>query len=133
MAFVHGKGTVTSIDAKDMSVFGTQVEYELKAETHDVTTFGNDDKVFSGGLRESSMKMEGNYDDTETTGPAAALEPLVGQVVELIYKPEGAAGLTRTVDVVVKQYTETSSINDMIKFAVQLQGSGAVAVAAGTP
>lgn len=130
MAFVHGKGTVASIDAKDMTVYSTQIEYELKAETHDVTTFGNDDKIFSGGLRESSMKMEGNYDDTETTGPAAALEPLVGQVVELIYKPEGAAGLTRTVDVVVKQYTETSSINDMIRFAVQLQGSGAVTVAA---
>jgi hypothetical protein len=59
MALVHGKGTVISVDAKDLSVFGTSCEYELKAEAHDVTTFGNDYKVFSGGLKESSMKIEG--------------------------------------------------------------------------
>ena len=50
MAFVHGKGTVVSVDAQDMSVYGTSCEFEIKAESHDVTTYGNDFKVFAGGL-----------------------------------------------------------------------------------
>lgn len=133
MAFVHGKGTVVSIAGDDMSVYGTSCEYELKSEAHDVTTFGHDYKVFSGGLKESTMKIEGNYDDTASSGPAATLEPLLGTVTEMIYKPEGATGLTRTFDALLTQYTETSPVNDMIKFAAEFQGSDAVAVAPGTP
>jgi len=133
MAFVHGKGTVISADAKDLSVYGTSCEYELKAEAHDVTTFGNDYKVFSGGLKESSMKIEGQYDDTETDGPRAVLEGNLGEITELIYKPEGAGGVTRTFDGILTQYTETAPVADMIKFEAQFQGSGEVTVAPGTP
>jgi hypothetical protein len=131
MGVVHGKGTVVSVDAKDLSIYGTSCEYELKAESHDVTTFGNDDKVFAGGLKESSMKIEGLYDDTETTGPRAVLEAIVGTVSEMIYKPEGTAGPTRTFDALCTTYTETAPVSDMVKFSAQFQGSGAVAVAAG--
>jgi len=128
MGVVHGKGVVVSVDAKDLSVYGTSCEYELKADSHDVTTFGNDTKVFAGGLKESSMKIEGIYDDTETTGPRAVLEPLVGAIAEMIYKPEGAsAGPTRTFDALCTTYTETAPVADMIKFSAQFQGSGAVA------
>ena len=133
MAFVHGKGTVVSVDAKDLSVYGTSCEYELKSEAHDVTTFGNDWKVFHGGLKEGSMKMEGNYDDTETDGPRAILEANLGETVEIIYKPEGTSGVTRTFDAILTQYTETAPVADMIKFEAQFQGSGDVAVTAGTP
>lgn len=130
MGFVHGKGTVVSIDAKDMTVYGTSCEYELKAESHEVTTFGQDNKVFSGGLKESSMKIEGNYDDTATTGPRAVLEDLVGTVTEMIYKPEGSGSgkPTRTWDCLLTGYKETSKIDDMIKFSATFQGSGAVAI-----
>jgi hypothetical protein len=40
MGFVHGKGVVVSVDAKDLSVYGTSCEYELKADSHDVTACG---------------------------------------------------------------------------------------------
>jgi hypothetical protein len=128
MALVHGKGTVISVDAKDLSVFGTSCEYELKAEAHDVTTFGNDYKVFSGGLKESSMKIEGKYDDTASTGPRGILEDNLGEIVELIYKPEGTTGVVRTFEGILTQYTETAPVSDMIKFEAEFQGSGAVAV-----
>jgi hypothetical protein len=131
MAFVHGRGVVVSVDAKDLSVYGTSCEYELKADAHDVTTFGNDTKVFAGGLKESSMKIEGQDDDTETTGPRAVLEPLVGTIAEMIYKPEGTTGPVRTFDALCTTYTETAPVADMIKFSAQFQGSGAVGVAAG--
>jgi hypothetical protein len=128
--FIHGKGTVVSLDAKDLSAYGTSCEYELKADEHDVTTFGNDFKIFNGGLIESSMKMEGNYDDTETNGPRAVLESLVGKTSELIYQPEGtAAGApVRTWEVLLTTYTETAPVNDMIKFAAEFRGAGPVEV-----
>jgi hypothetical protein len=133
MGFVHGKGVVVSVDAKDLAAYGTSCEYELKADSHDVTTFGNDTKVFAGGLKESSMKIEGTYDDTATTGPRAVLEPMVGTVVEMIYSPEGSGSgnPTRTWDCLLTTYTETAPVADMIKFSAQFQGSGAVAVAVG--
>jgi hypothetical protein len=133
MGFVHGKGVVVSVDAQDLSIYGTSCEYELKADSHDVTTFGNDTKVFAGGLKESSMKIEGTYDDTATTGPRAVLEPLVGTVTEMIYSPEGSGATkpTRTWDCLLTTYTETAPVADMIKFSAQFQGSGSVAVAVG--
>lgn len=131
MGVVHGKGTVVSVDANDLSVYGTSCEYELKADAHDVTTFGNDTKVFAGGLKESSMKIEGIYDDTATTGPRAVLESIVGTVSEMIYQPEGVGpgNPTRTFDALCTTYTETAPVADMIKFSAQFQGSGSVAVA----
>jgi hypothetical protein len=128
MGVVHGKGVVVSVATEDLSVYGTSCEYELKADSHDVTTFGNDYKVFAGGLKESSMKIEGIYDDTETTGPRAVLEALVGTITEMTYKPEGTTGPTRTWDCLLTTYTETAPVADMIKFSAQFQGSGAVAV-----
>lgn len=133
MAFVHGKGVVISLDANDMSVYGTSCEYELKADSHEVTTYGQDYKVFSGGLKETTMKIEGNYDNTATTGPRAVLEDLVGEVSEMIYQPEGSAvgTPTRTFNALCTSYTETAPVSDMIKFSAQFQGSGAVAVTTG--
>ena len=130
MGFVHGKGTVVSVDSNDMSVFSTSCEFELKSDSHDVTTFGNDNKVFAGGLKESSFKLEGTYDDTVDVGPRGTLEPAVGTVVEVVYKPEGTGTPkpTRTFDALLTTYTETAPVADMIKFSAQFQGSGAVAI-----
>jgi hypothetical protein len=126
MAFVHGKGVVISLDAKDLSVFGTSCEYELSADEHDVTTFGQDTKVFAGGLKESTMKIEGNYDNTATDGPRAVIEDLVGEVSEMIYKPEGTTGPVRTFQALCTNYVETAPVADMIKFTAQFHGSGSV-------
>jgi hypothetical protein len=128
MAFIHGKVTVVSVGGEDMSVFGTSAEYELKADSHDVTAFGADFHVYSGGLKDSTLKLEGTYDDTVTTGPRSLMEPLVGTITELIYHPEGA-GIgkpLRTWDALLTSYNETAPVADMTKFTAQFQGSGAV-------
>jgi hypothetical protein len=133
MAFVHGKGVVISLGGDDLSPFGTSCEYELKADAHDVTTFGQDTKVFSGGLKESTMKVEGNYDNTASAGPRGIIEPLVGEVSEMIYQPEGSGTGTpmRTWDTLCTSYVETAPVADMIKFTAQFQGSGTVATSTG--
>jgi len=132
MAFVHGKGTVISVDAADMSVYGTSCEFEIKADVHDVTAFGNDYKVFSGGLKESSMKLEGTYDDS-ATGPRGTLEDTVGTTVEIIYSVEGSAAgkPVRTFDGVLTSYNETAPVEDMVKWTAQFQGSGDVVTTTG--
>lgn len=128
MAFVAGKGSVVSLDANDLSAYSTQVEYELKADALDVTAFGNDYKIFQGGLIESSIKIEGTYDNTASTGPREVIEALVGQVAEMIWQPEGSGTGTpvRTWDVLIVTYTETSAVGEMIKFKSTMQGAAAV-------
>jgi hypothetical protein len=134
MAFIHGKVTVVSVGGTDMSIFGTSAEYELKSDSHDVTAFGADFHVYSGGLKDSTLKLEGTYDDTADDGPRAALEILVGDVTELIYNPEGAGSgkPIRTWNALLTSYTETAPVADMVKFAAQFQGAGAVVLTEGT-
>jgi hypothetical protein len=124
--FIHGKATFVSIDADDLSSFGTSVEFTRSADSHDVTTFGNDSHRKQGGLFDGSAKLQGIYDNTASTGPQAVLGPLLGTVVELIYRPEGTgSGLVeRTVDVLVQQYVESSPVADMVTWTCDVEFDG---------
>lgn len=130
MAFVHGKGVAVSIDGDSLGAFSNSVEFSREADTHDVTTFGKNSKVYAPGLKDSSGTIEGVYDSTAGTGPGAVLRPLVGAAaVELVYRPEGA-GTGKpdvTVDVLVTSYEESAPVADMITFTAELQGTDDVA------
>jgi hypothetical protein len=126
MAFVHGKGTAVSIDGDSLSAFSNNVTFTRTADTHDVTTFGKNSKVYSSGLKDGTASIEGIYDNTASTGPGAVLRPLIGAAaVELIYQPEGdgAGRPIATVDVVVNSYEETSAVADMVMWSGELQFS----------
>jgi len=128
MANVHGRVTFVSLDGDDLSTYARNVEFTRKADVHDVTTFGNTAHRRAGGLLDGSASIEGVYDSTAGTGPQAVLSPLLGQTVELIYRPEGT-GTTRperTVSVVVGEYVETSPVADMVTWSVTLDFDGAV-------
>lgn len=132
MSFVHGKGTAVSLDGNDLSAYSNNVEWTRTPDVHEVTTFGKDSKVKQGGLLDGSATVSGVYDNTASTGPAAVIEPLLGTVVEFVYQPEGlGTGLpTKTVDVVVGEYTETAPVADMITWSVNLDMSDDVAITA---
>lgn len=124
MAFVHGKGTATTIDGDDLSAFSNSVEFTRKADTHDVTTFGKNSKVFAAGLKDGEAKIEGFYDNTAGTGPGAVLRPLVGAAaVTLAYRPEGTGSgkPEAEVDVLVTEYSESAPVADMITWTCSLQ------------
>lgn len=129
MAFVHGKDLAVSLDGDSLSAYCNNVEFEQEAEAHDVTTFGKDSKVFFGGLKEGTATLEGTYDNTAGTGPAAVVRPLLGTTVEFIYQPEGVGSgkPTHTVDVVVTNYSETAPVADMVTWSAELQLSDDVA------
>ncbi|MBL8926319.1 MAG: hypothetical protein JNM77_08770 [Pseudonocardia sp.] len=129
MANVHGKNVKVSLDGDDLSIYAKKVDFEQEADSHDVTTFGKNSKVYAGGLKDGTATIEGVYDNTASTGPAAAIRPLLGTVVELIYQPEGIGSgkPTHTVDVLVTGYKESAPVDDMVSWTADLQLSDDVA------
>ncbi len=130
MAFVHGKSTAVSIDGDDLSIYSNSVEFERSSETHDVTTFGKNSKVYAAGLKDGTASMEGIYDNTVSTGPGAVLRALVGAAeVPFVYKPEGAGSgkPIATVDAFVTSYKESSPVADMVTWTAELQLSDDIA------
>jgi len=121
--FVHGKDTVITLDTKDLSAFTNTSELSQSADSHDVTTYGKNSHVFSGGLKGGTATMGGIYDNTASTGPKAVIQPLLGQVVELVRQPEGVGTgkPTDTASVVVTSYKETNPVADMVTWACEMQ------------
>ena len=129
MAFIHGRNTFISIDANDLSGFIKNSEFSREKDTHDTTTYGDDDKTYISGLGDSTFSMDGVYDDG-ATGPHDVLGPLrdAGTVVELIRRPEGTGtGLPEeTVNVIVTSYVETNPVDDVVTWAAECQCTGAI-------
>lgn len=128
MAFVHGKGTVITLNAKDLSAFTTTSQLEKSADSHDVTTYGKDAHVFQGGLVTGTATLSGVYDTSTSTGPRAAIESIVGTVVTLVRKTEGTGTgkPQQTVSALVLKYTETNPVADMITWSCDLQLSDTI-------
>jgi hypothetical protein len=126
MAFVHGKGTAVTIDGDDLSAYANSVTFTRTADTHDVTTFGKNSKVYAPGLKDGTGSIEGIYDSTAMSGPSAVLRPLVGAaVVTLIYRPEGTGtGKPEAeVDVLVNSFEESAPVADMVTWTAEFQMS----------
>lgn len=124
MAFVHGKGTATTINGDDLSIYSNSVAFKRSADTHDVTTYGKNAKVYAPGLTDGEATVSGIYDNTALVSPGAVLRPLIGAgAVELVYMPEGAGTgkPTATVDVLVSAYEETAPVADMVTWSATLQ------------
>ncbi len=129
MAKVHGKGVVYTLDGESLSQYGTSITFTQTADSHDVTTFGATAHAYQAGLTDGTASLEGIYDDTGSTGPAAVLEPLVGEAaVELVYRPAGTGSgkAERTVQVIVTSFEESAPVADMITWTAELQFAGPV-------
>lgn len=125
MTLVHGKNTVVTLDANDLTDYSNNSQLEISADSHDVTTYGKNSHVFSGGLKNGTASVSGFYDTTAMTGPRAVILPLVGTVVPFVHQPEGAGtGKPQdAVDVLVTKYTQTHPVADMVTWTVELQFS----------
>jgi hypothetical protein len=128
MAFIHGKGTVVTLNAVDLSAFSTEIDWSQSADKHDITTFGATAHAYLGGLLDGTATLKGIY-DSGTTGPGKTIRPLIGTTVVLVYEPEGVATgkPVHTVTVLITGYDETAPVADMIKFSSSLQFAGTVA------
>lgn len=127
MAFKHGRDTYISLAASDLSTYCNASELEVGADEHDVTTYGKDDHVVSGGLLNGKASISGIYND-DVAGPRAVIEPLIGTVVTLIRRPLGTgSGLPQqSLSVHVKSYKESNPVADMIAWSCELTKSDAI-------
>lgn len=134
MGQVHASKTYVSIDDNDISTFTNSTTYNRSADSHEVTTYqpavAKPAKRFHGGLLDGTITIGGTYDDS-ATGPKAVIEPLLGETVEFIYRPEGT-GVGKpedTVEVLVTAYNQSSPVADMVQWTAELQMNGAPVVA----
>ncbi len=125
MSLVHGRGVYVSLDGDDLSEFCNTSTPERTADSHDVTTYGKNSHVFQGGLLNGSGTIGGFYDSDTSGGPRAVIEPIIGDVVTYVDRPEGtgAGKPQRTVDALVMKYTESRPVADMITWSCDLQFS----------
>jgi hypothetical protein len=127
MAFKHGKDAEIELASTDLSAFCDNVDFQRSADSHDTTTFGQDGHTYAGGLTDGTCALTGTYDDG-ASGPKAIVEPLLGTVVAVLYRPEGTGtGKPEAqFNALVTGYGETTPVADMIKWKADLQISGSV-------
>lgn len=128
MAKQHGKDTVIKVGADDISTYADSSELNRTADSHDTTTYGNDSHRKSGGLLDGKFTMSGTYDTTETTGPRAVLQPLLGTTPTIIRQVEGT-GSGKPQDsfaALMVSYVETSPTADMVKWSAEFELDGDV-------
>lgn len=127
MAFIHGKDTVVTLNAVDLSAFTNQTSFEDSTETHDTTTYGRVRKTYSSGLGDGKITISGIHSDS-ATGPRSVIKPLkaAGDAVAFVFQPEGAgAGKAQSVvDVIIASYNESDPVADMVTWTSELQMTG---------
>jgi hypothetical protein len=131
MAFKVGHTAGITVATKDLSAFITNAEWDRDSDVSDVTTYGNGSHKYMGTLKDATLSLDGIYDSTATTGPKAVLEGNLGLSVAVILDEEGVGtgDPTSTFNAIVKKYTESIPVGDVIKFKCDLQVTGDVTVA----
>lgn len=129
MAFRHGKDTVVTINASDISAFTNTTAFGDETDVHDVTCYGAGRKNYIPGLGDGTVTIGGSYDDG-VTGPRAVLKALknAGTVSQFIFRPEGTGAGKRQskVNVIVKTFNESAPVADAIAWTSELQETGAL-------
>ena len=126
MPKIHGKNTVVLLGGVDLTSYSNNSQLDFEPDNHDTTTYGKNSHVFSAGLLNGSATVSGFYDSSQSAGPRAVIKPLLGvSDVAFVHRPEGSgAGLPQdAVNCVIKKYTQTHPVADMITWSVDLQFS----------
>jgi hypothetical protein len=124
MAAVHGSNSFVSIDGDDVSVYLDTATLDRMVETAEVTAFGDDDKEYIPGLRDSTISGGGHWDATQD-GFVADWDD--GAVVEVIVGPAGSASgmVSKTFDAILTSYNIDMPVGGRVGFSFSLQRTGA--------
>jgi hypothetical protein len=124
MAAVHGSNSYVSIDADVVGVYLDQASLQKMIDTAETTAFGDDDKEFIPGLRDSNLNISGHFDQT---GDGFLADWDDGAVVSCIVGPQGnTAGQVRyTFNALLTNYTIDSPVSGRVSFSAALQRTGA--------
>lgn len=129
MAGNHSRLTVVIIDSVDISAYTNTTEMSDEDEMNDVTCFGAVRKAYAAGLGDGTFTIGGVHDNG-ATGPRKKLKALKAAKVPVtfLYQPNGtgAGKLQSSVSVLVKSYTDTSAVADVVRWKAVLQMTGAL-------
>lgn len=124
MAFAHGRSGYFKLGTVDLSAWLDKVDPSFDSDTHETTTYGKTYKTRSGGLKDVTWSISGMY-DSAAGGPETIIPPMVGTTVVFEWGPEGNAAtkVKYSGSVVVKSYTPSAPVGDMIRFNCSLEGT----------
>lgn len=131
MAIVHGKGTDVQVDSptcdalQDISAYCNNVDFPRDVNADEITTFGNDDRVYLTGLRGATISITGFWDATLD----GILAPNLGAGERTVqYGPAGTGGgsIQYQAECILTNYTQTSPVDGPAGFSADFQITGAV-------
>jgi hypothetical protein len=119
--FTHGKNARVYGNGYDLSGFFSTVTVSGEAETAEVTTLGNDDKVYIPGLRDATISLEGYYAGAEGEVDDL-LTDWLGDVTTwtVVMSPDSAGALAYCVRAVDTSYEVGAEIGGAV--AVSAEG-----------
>lgn len=130
MAFVSGSKGQVIVNGVDLSAYCNSIDFPVTVDNADTTTMGLTWRTNLSGLKSAELSLEGFYDPTATTGPAAVLRGVIsgGTPVALIYRPGGsvAGQYSHTMNGNITGYGESNSLDDAIAFSAGFVTTGTV-------
>ena len=129
MAFRHGRFAEISVNAVALSTYCDAADLDVKIATADTTTFTAAWETAISGLAGATFTINGNYDPTVTTGPAAVLTSIVqNDSVACFLEPGGSATGQRKAafNAILTDYKESSKTTDKVTFSASFKVTGAV-------
>lgn len=123
MAFRHGKFAEISVNGADLSAFCDSADLNIDVDTADASTFGIQWKRNLEGLAGGSIDGGGDYDPTDTTGPAIVLLGCIGAgpVPVILYPGGNVSGqISHTFDAILTSYKESAKVGDKVTFTFSL-------------
>lgn len=123
MAFTHGKGSKVLVAEFDLSADLTQYNWGKSRQLPNVTTFGNDDKVFISGLGEGQISVQGVFNPALTDEELAGLD---GTETVISASPQTFTAIgdrAHMVNGFIENYQPRSSVTDAVRFSSGLKAS----------
>lgn len=121
---------------RDISIAIDTIDVPSDQDIVDVAGFGDSKKNYVTGLADSKITMNGNFDDTATTGAHAVLTGLIGGTAGYFIQvgPKGtASGYPRfSGSYLLDKYSLSAAINGAVKFTSELVPFGTAGGSWGT-
>lgn len=126
MGAVHGKKTRVLLDGSHLSGWLNDASSSGERQAEDATTFGNDDRVYVGGLPDGTVSLSGLFD-----GTADAIHDILKDLLDsggstLTYAPGGlgVGEATGMASVLSTSYEPSSEVAGLVQVSMEAQADG---------